>query len=242
MTDTEPQSELTLHRPDIWVRGLTLATSLTGYEYTPKLPLPDGSVSMCGGPSQIGPRYAEWFKRRQRLWDESASRFPRPDAPGGRAPGDAWREHSKKVDEWLHKRREWVKEQQKGEEEPPRNTAPVPPGAMEWLLHEVGHWIAASIDERAQPNYGLSASEIGHDGEREWQAWAFEEIVLKPFGSAREFAPPTQRDGAAFSKCGPMPDRHLRHVERRMVELGLELQPWRIVWGEWVRWLRKADR
>jgi hypothetical protein len=46
---TEPGSELTRERPDLWRRGLALATSLTGYVYAPKLPLADGTIYACGG-------------------------------------------------------------------------------------------------------------------------------------------------------------------------------------------------
>ena len=114
----------------------------------------------------------------------------------------------------------------------------VPDGAMEWLLHEAGHWVASTQEERAQSNYGLSASEVGHDGDREWQAWAFEEIVLAPFGPSRDFAPPSQRDGAAYNKAGPMRTDCLWHVERQIQLLGLDVERWRIEWGAWVQWGR----
>ena len=112
----------------------------------------------------------------------------------------------------------------------------VPDGAMEWLLHEVGHWVVASPEERQLRNYGVSESEYGHDGEREWQAWAFAEIVLAPFGPSRMLAPPSQRDGAAFSKVGPLPRGCLRHAEREILTLGISVEQWRHVWGQWVRW------
>jgi hypothetical protein len=112
----------------------------------------------------------------------------------------------------------------------------VPDGAMEWLLHEVGHWVAASPNERKQINYGLSSSETGHDGDREWQAWAFEEIVMAPFGPARDFAAPTQRDGAGFSKIGPIPMFVMRHAEQRITDLGIDLEPWCQVYGDWIQW------
>lgn len=131
----------------------------------------------------------------------------------------------------------------------------VPEGAVEWLLHEVGHWIAATPAERAIPNYGLVDDVAGvvdgfqkivlppagaHVAEREWQAWAFEEIVLAPFGSARLFAPPSQRDGVVFSKAGPMPEFALRHAERNMHGLGVDVQEWRVLYGEWIRWERSC--
>lgn len=114
----------------------------------------------------------------------------------------------------------------------------VPDGAMEWLLHEAGHWVASTPEERKQANYGLNASEVGHDGDREWQAWAFEEIVLAPFGPSRDFAPPSQRDGAAYTKAGPMRRDCLQYIDRQIATLGLDIERWRVEWGAWVRWGR----
>jgi hypothetical protein len=125
----------------------------------------------------------------------------------------------------------------------------VPEGAMEWLLHEVGHWVAATPNERTLHAYGLKDVIAGKDGdferivvpsghiaEREWEAWAFEEIILAPFGRSRDFLPPTQRDGVAFAKAGPIPDFALRHVEVRLCELNLDVEQWRALMGQWVRW------
>ena len=42
-------SKLTVARPDIWVRGLELASSVTGMTYLDKLPLYDGTIYACGG-------------------------------------------------------------------------------------------------------------------------------------------------------------------------------------------------
>ena len=140
-------------------------------------------------------------------------------------------------------------------EEHTKSLAPVvavPEGAMEWLLHEAGHWIVASDEERQLPNYGLNDDVIGTVGgyqkiavptsgllfEREWQAWAFEEIILAPFGPSRSFAPPTQRDGVAFAKAGPVPAWALAHAERRINETHVDIERWRSVFGEWVRFER----
>lgn len=117
-----------------------------------------------------------------------------------------------------------------------KRKAVVPEGAMEWLLHEAGHWLVATPEERLRPNYGLTLREYGLDGEREWQAWAFEEIVLAPFGPSRHFAPPTQRDGAAFAKMGPIPAWALRHAEERIREQRVDVEQWRAVWGQWIGW------
>ena len=37
----------------------------------------------------------------------------------------------------------------------------VPEGSLEWLLHEVGHWVAATPEQRQQVNYGLDTDEYG---------------------------------------------------------------------------------
>ena len=203
-------SRLTRERPDLWSAGLTLSTGLTGVRYTHKSPMPDGAVYACGG--------GGWESPSLPPQQTPASPKPRVRDPS-RVPGrrDPTPEHIKPdTVETLF--------------------VVVPEGAMEWLLHEVGHWIAADETERRRQNYGLSLSEYGHDGEREWQAWAFEEIVLAPFGPSRLFAPPSQRDGAAYAKTGPMPEAYLRHVEREIARLCLDVEQWRQVWGEWVRW------
>jgi hypothetical protein len=200
-------SLLTRTRPDIWGRGLAMAEGLmSGVVFRHKEPLADGSVYACGGGG----------------WDIPGlpATPPVPAPPRIREPSNV-----------------------PGRRDPkPKHIRPdtievmVPEGAMEWLLHEVGHYVAASPEERLLPNYGLSESEHGHDGEREWQAWAFEEIVLAPLGPSRLFAPPSQRDGAAYARSGPMPEACLRHVEQQIAALGLDVERWRVEWGEWVRW------
>lgn len=111
----------------------------------------------------------------------------------------------------------------------------VPEGAMEWLLHEAGHWVAATLEERRLPDYGYGQEEKGMGKAREWQAWAFEEIVLAPFGHSREFIPPKQKGGVAFAKNGQIPGEHLRHVERNIRELSdMHVEEWRAIWGEWI--------
>lgn len=115
----------------------------------------------------------------------------------------------------------------------------VPEGAMEWLLHEVGHWLVATPTERQHRDYGLgdtSDDGFGRGPDCEWRAWAFEEIILAPFGPARGFAPPTQRDGVAFARTGPLPPGALDDVARLLREHDVDVEPWRLVWGDWVRW------
>ena len=77
---------------------------------------------------------------------------------------------------------------------------------MEWLLHEVGHWVGASEEERRLQNYGDT---------RELEAMAFEEIVLFSHGQARDFVPPKQRDGIAF-ESGPTPDSAFKRIDQRL--------------------------
>jgi hypothetical protein len=112
----------------------------------------------------------------------------------------------------------------------------VPEGAFEWLLHEVGHWVASDDEDRARPNYGLDGEDDGIGPKREWQAWAFEEIVLAPFGNARLLAAPSCRDGVGFSKPGPIDDTHHRHIDRRVRDSKVDIEEWRALAGDWYRW------
>lgn len=118
---------------------------------------------------------------------------------------------------------------------PPTLHVYVPEGGMEWLLHEVGHWVAATPEERRLPDYGYGQEEIGVGKAREWQAWAFEEIVLAPFGHSRDFIPPKQRGGVAFSKNQPIPGEALRHIERSIQSDFIDVAEWRVVYGDWIR-------
>jgi hypothetical protein len=123
----------------------------------------------------------------------------------------------------------------------------VPEGAMEWLLHEVGHWLAASVQERELPHYGFGVIRQGEctcntnftecrcGDIREWQAWAFEEIILAPFGQSRNFCPPPHRGGIAFTRT-EFPDGCLRYAEQQIRDKRIEIEEWRVVYGEWIKW------
>lgn len=237
MTET---SLLIRQRPDVWSAGLALASSLTGITYAPKLSLADGTIYACGAYHPYKPPTPKTNVELDREIEEQWERLKKERAriPDGKTPHERNlnRDTARATKEYLRKLLQ-ERDQRRGKPSTvARFSVPVPVGAMEWLLHEAGHHVAASHGERLLPNYGLSESEHGHDGEREWQAWAFEEIVLAPFGSSRLFAPPSQRDGAAYAKTGPMPIACLRHVEKEIVALGLDVEQWRQVWGEWVRW------
>ena len=96
---------------------------------------------------------------------------------------------------------------------------------MEWLLHEVGHWVSASDAERLLPGYGN-----GH----EIEAFAFEDIALgRP---SRPLVVPTQRDNRACEMTGPLPSWAFAHVDRRLADAGIDVEPFRRIWSEWVRW------
>lgn len=214
--------------------------SLTGYSYPAKAPLADGSVYACGG-RPLGP--AE-IAERKRI-DEDEARQEQKDRQTPRTDlEEVLRQINERMDRqepmlWSEHRRKTRLEEELRRRQAAKLSAPVPDGAMEWLLHEAGHYVCASANERRLPNYGLSMSEYGHDGDREWQAWAFEEIVLAPWGSSRLLAPPSQRNGAAYSSSGPMPARHLAHAESRIRETQIDVEAWRAVWGEWVLWGRQ---
>jgi hypothetical protein len=114
----------------------------------------------------------------------------------------------------------------------------IPEGGMSWLLHEIGHWVAATDNERSRPNYGLGSEEHGINAARELEAHAFENIVLAPFGDSREMTPEAERTGVAFHRAGPIDRACYLHIEQR-VEIG-RLEPrigqLRAIFGEYVAW------
>jgi len=290
MTNTshsaEPQSKLTRLRPDIWQRGVLLATRTTGWVYPHKAPLADGTVYACGGGNYYTPEEEEnrWINEKKeeeiRRWDEEN---PPPEEEDGMP--EWWNKRRKNADVWEKNIREQRRKERKEEadrqkrmwkdfEEWDRRNLPpdflqypndellrrrklyrdswdemdrrrnmllhavVPEGAMEWLLHEVGHWLAASRGSRNRPNYGMTQTGI-EDGRSEWRAWAFEEMVLSPFGYSRLFAPPSQRDGVVFEKNVPIPDHHMRFMERRVGRDRVDIKEWQALYGEWAAWQRK---
>jgi hypothetical protein len=241
---TEPDSILTRLRPDIWQRGLALATRLTGCEYAPKLPRDDGTIYACGGNPQPPLPIDERIKELEHLiikHEIEIEKHKKDKRDGNAGPF---------TDHMIKQRGEEIAINRRELERLRRvqNCAAVPDGAMEWLLHEVGHWVVATPDERRLPSYGLTDDIAGAvDGfekivipssgvlyDREWQAWAFEEIILAPFGPSRSFAAPTWRDGVAFAKAGPMPAWALAYAERRLAEARVDLERWRALFGEWI--------
>jgi hypothetical protein len=300
----EPISALTLTRPDIWERGLLLATGLTGYQFPAKAPV-DGVISACGGGyAYYPPTPREQIDRIIPVIKQQETELERNKIKRDKGiPVDEEREHEivqsiidrkrkireleekeaenaalrikykqesilhQEVEEELAKRqghtrdaamhRDIIKDYQERikdwQEIINRNNrklqcVPVPEGAMEWLLHEVGHWVAASDTERAAPDYGMGTLRAGEctctgnftecrcGDEREWQAWAFEELILGPHGQARSFCPPPHRGGIAFMSADPIAAEYLHHVEGRIKEARLDIEAWRALWSEWVTW------
>lgn len=225
--DVQPNSILTLTMPDIWQRGLILATDLTGYRYEPKVPLPDGTVYACGGYWNPTPRSKkEILDDDLAVIDRQIDYWKRVDPNGEQG--------KTKIAELEKERQERIDKDGTG---PSASSVFVPEGAMEWLLHEVGHWVAATPEERLLPDYGYGTiKKKGWGKDREWQAWAFEEIILAPFGPARDFAAPSYQGGTGFSKAGPIPAEALRHIEHRMKTQGMDPEQWREVWADWVHW------
>ena len=242
--EIEPQSRLTRERPDLWTRALTLATSTTGITYVPKRPNPDGTLSACGGPTvPLTPQQEIGILERSIKYHREINK---PDWEQTRQDHPLREEMLRRVNERIQQDEERLKKLKEqlglstiGPYGPPALTIPVPEGAMEWLLHEVGHWIVASPEERQLPNYGYDSPllAIPHHGKRrEWEAWAFESIILAPFGEARSLCPPPHRGGVAFSKTGPIPDAHLRHAERQIETARLDIHRYRALYSEWLKW------
>jgi len=235
-------SLLTSQRPDIWLRALDLSTSLTGMIYGPKLPGPNGEIWACGGyynpvidKPKVDKRTPEQKKK-----DELDEKIKDIDESI-----KIYEDKIKDEESLIEKSNQFIKNYQKTLEKFRKERAgllakivAIPEGEMEWLLHEVGHWVAATPAERALPNYGYGSPLLlnGVGAAREWQAWGFEEIILAPFGTPRLLASTSQQDGVAFDKAGPMPYVHTHYAERQMRGLGIDVEQWRAIWGEWAAW------
>jgi len=233
-----PNSLLTLERPDIWMRALELATSTTGMLYLPKLPGIDGRIWACGyyrpRPTAPPPKPTEAPAPPPPPKPTEAPAPPPPPKPTGK---EALEDVLAETERRIRVPEESVLEYPGGKKLLFQAVA-VPEGSMEWLLHEVGHWLAATPEERALPNYGLTASTTGHDGQRELEAWAFEDIILAPWGSGRLFAAPSMRDGAAFEHAGPFSAVTYQRVDVQMMKARLSVEQWRSVYRDWVQWGR----
>lgn len=224
-------SALTNERPDLWNRAIALAVATTGLVYIDKLPLADGTISACGSPL-VTPVPLE-----DRIKNARKGIINYPDDPW-------WKKH---LEDLLKEKGTW--EEDTIPDGGPKFAISVPEGAFDWLLHEVGHWIAATPSERLLPQYGLTYEnseaseriapgyclgygEVGTAADREWEAWAFQEIVLAPWGYSRDLTPPTYRGGVGYSKQGPMPSEAMRHIEKKRIDL----EPWRMLSAEWIAW------
>lgn len=287
MWNDQPNSQLTTERPDIWIRAVALASSVTGLEYVHKAPLPDGTIYACGGgfyypptpptPQQIiikkinnidwkigeeergikhfedDPEWGNWNVRKKEKEIEELEKnrdqinekgVPTPqldqqirdlnkELPAVRDEYQKWRKGQ--IDE-ANKKIGDLKKERSGLSLSPIS---VPDGAMEWLLHEVGHWVASTSTERQLPNYGYGiVKQKGWGKDREWQAWAFEEIIMAPFGPSRGFAPVEHRGGTAFDGAGwqGIPEQHLRHASAQILASGISVEQWRTLYSEWVSW------
>lgn len=238
--DGEPTSRLVLERPRLWIRTVALATRVTACLYEPKVPGNDGSIFACGGGyyRPPPPKTTEEIEQEEIDRLENLIDWLKRQIEGYKNDINEWNEQIKDREQKIAEKQEELR--QKEAELARRKGLPthhvyVPEGAMEWLLHEVGHWVAATPEERRLPDYGYGQEEKGVGKAREWQAWAFEEIILAPFGHSREFIPPKQRGGVAFAKNGQIPGEHLRHVERHIREVAIDVDEWRALYGEWIR-------
>lgn len=222
-----PRSILTLERPEIWREAVGMASAITGCRYQHKTPLADGTVSACGGYyrdyTPPKPPTREEIQKEIEKNQEKVERYKKEIENTGESYR-RYKEIQQEIDDltkereifrdgwsWHRERLRWIEHCEKKiqELEEKLNAAPaviaVPEGSVEWLLHELGHWVAASPDERRSSTWQLGPEEYGHAADREWQAWAFEEIVLAPFGPARLLAAPQHRDGGLGRPVGMRP-------------------------------------
>jgi hypothetical protein len=280
----QPESRLTTERPDIWIRAVALATSVTGLQYVHKSPLPDGTIYACGGGLYYPPKplteheikirkideldrqiknneedywrkpdatesgYDKYIRNIEDLKEKREEarrrRIPTPELDGTIADyeiglPEAKRENKESIKGRIDKLNEELEELKRERSGMTLAPIPVPDGAMEWLLHEVGHWVASTPAERLLPDYGYGVVKTkGWGSGREWQAWAFEEIIMAEFGPSRGFAPVEHRGGTAFDGAGwqPIPEQHLRHAHAEIVKCGLSIELWRTLYREWVAW------
>jgi hypothetical protein len=218
-----PDSLLMARRPDIWMRTIALAESTTGLSFPHKRELPDGTLYACGSgyggggyapaPTPESDSLEELKRKRDKLQKEVQER------------------------EQL-KRERLQREQLEGEiselEKKLQLKVFVPEGSVEWVLHEVGHWLASTAAERMMPDHGLQAQACD---DREWQALAFESMVFRPWGDPRYLCSPTVRDDSVvFRTPGPIAAHHERHIDTQLSRSGLSIQPWRQLASEWVSW------
>lgn len=270
----QPNSQLTAERPDIWLRAVALATSVTGLEYVHKAPLPDGTIYACGGggwyspprppptPQEIiireidkidrqihdkedsiawreDPTHIDREIRRLREQRDEARRRKIPTPEIDKTIAEKERESQKRVKTEIESLRKEIERLKIDRGNFSMSPIPVPDGAMEWLLHEVGHWVASTPDERQLPDYGYGVvKKKGWGKDREWQAWAFEEIIMVPFGPSRGFAPVEHRGGTAFDGAGwqGIPEQHLKHAYAQILASGISVEQWRALYSEWVLW------
>lgn len=214
-----PDSLLVSTRPDIWFRALTLAEATTGLSFPHKRELPNGTLYACGsGSGWYTPPSEETWRDADALDDLRRKRD----------------ELKKKVEDRERLQREQLEKEISELEKKLDLQVFVPEGSVEWVLHEVGHWLAASASERVLPDHGL---QYHPEDDREWQAMAFESMVLQPWGDPRYLCAPTVRDDSVvFRTPGPVQERHTRHIDAQLHALALSIQPWRQLASEWVAW------
>ena len=127
------------------------------------------------------------------------------------------------------------------------DVAMVPEGCGEGLLHEIGHYIAATSIERALPNYGFGdiiyepnegEYRRGVGWDREYQAYAFECAVFKQqamrFYNGRNGTSSPEHCGVLWRE--ELHPWHFRWVERHLGVINIPLDKVQHIWGKWVEW------
>lgn len=264
----EPRSELTLTNPRLWLHAIETAKQLTGYEYLDKQPSSDGIIYACyggGGYSIYSPAVREELERPKSESEKKQERIDEIDEEiesheiiitDLEIEIEEHKESTKKNRRTIKDTKLEIEKLKK--ERDTLVSAPIiriPEGDIEWLLHEIGHYIAATNEERNLPNYGFNGNgidliedqtEAAHhaylntrEAFVEWSAWAFEEIVLAPFGNARQLCQPSCRDGIAFARHVDIPDEAFKHIELKIKTESIDVEMWRSIAADWFSWGRR---
>lgn len=253
-TNYVPSSLFALEKPLLWRQSLQIATRLTGKRYVNKLPSEDGTIWMCGSGGG-GSFYSdecdddEWRKGGYEKKKDGGTENGEDTEDSGKEGVDELQDRIdrlERLDKDRKRRIEIDREIEILRKEKDRlhlaQIVHVPEGAVEWLAHEVGHWL--SSDHRDAFNMGMTeyAENDSDVARQEWEAMAFEDILFAPWAPSRILMPPSYRGGIPFSKDTISPV-YFSAMEKKMRSARIDIEEWRQVFGPYAEWeLSRRDR